>query len=44
MHRLVQRLDAEVGLKRVRCPPGQVFAGGPVHDGNKIEKAAGIVM
>lgn len=37
--RLVQRLDAEAGFQRVRYPPGQHFAGEPVHDGNQIQKA-----
>jgi hypothetical protein len=37
--RLVQRLDAEVGLKRVRYPPSPHLAGVPVHDGDQIEEA-----
>ena len=37
--RLVQRLDADLGLQRVRDAPGQHLAGEPVHDGDQIEKA-----
>lgn len=37
--RLVQRLDADLSLQRVRCPPGQNLAGEPVHDGDQIKEA-----
>ena len=37
--RLIQRCDAEVGLKRVQYPPGQHLAGIPVHEGGEIEGA-----
>ena len=37
--RFVQRLDAEVGLKRVRYLPGQNRPGKPVHDRRQIEEA-----
>ena len=37
--RLVQRLDAEVGLKCVGDAPGQHLPGIPVHDGDQIQKA-----
>jgi hypothetical protein len=36
--RLVQRLNAEVGLEGVRDAPGQHFAGEPVHDGDQVEE------
>lgn len=36
--RLVQRLKAELGFKRVRYPPGQNLAGEPVHDGHQIQE------
>lgn len=36
---LVQRLEAEVCLQRVRYPPSQHLAGEPVHDGHQVEKA-----
>ena len=39
MDRLVQRLDAEVGLKRVRDAPGQNLPGKPVHDDHQIDEA-----
>ena len=39
MDRLVQGLDAEVDLERVRDAPGQDLAGEPVHDGDEIEVA-----
>ena len=42
MDRLVQRLEAEVGLQRVGDAPGQNLAREPVHDGHQIEKAAAL--
>ncbi len=33
---LVQRFDAEVGLQRVRDPPGQDLSGVPVHDRHEV--------
>ena len=37
--RLLQRLDAEVRLQRIRDAPSSHFAGEPVHDGDQIEEA-----
>ena len=37
--RLLQRRDAEVGLHRVRQPPGEDPAARPVHDRHEIEEA-----
>src|SRR4051794_33520913 len=36
---LLQRLNAEVSVHRVRDPPGQHLARGPVHHRNQIQKA-----
>ena len=36
---LVQCINTEVRLQRVRDAPGQNFAGVPVHDGDQIHKA-----
>lgn len=35
----VQRIDAELGLQRVRDTPGQNLARVPVHNGHEIQKA-----
>lgn len=35
---LAQRLDAEVGLQRVRDPPREDLAGVPVHDRYQVEE------
>lgn len=39
MDGLVQCSDAEIGFQRVRYPPSQRLAGGPVHDSDQIEEA-----
>jgi len=36
---LAERFEAELGLQRVRYPPGQHLAGKPVHDGHQIQEA-----
>jgi len=36
----LQCLDAELSLHRIRQPPSQYLAARPVHDGDKVEKAA----
>lgn len=38
--RLVQRLETEVGLKRVRDALGQYVAGEPVRNGKQVEEAS----
>lgn len=35
----VQGFDAEVGMHRVREPPTQNPARGPIHDGDHVEEA-----
>jgi len=40
MDRLVQRLEAELRLKRVRYPPGQNLAGEPVHALRRLKAIA----
>ena len=37
--RCFQRLDAEAGVHRVRQPPGQHVAAGPVHDRDQVQEA-----
>ena len=37
---LVQRLNAEIDLQRVRDAPGQDLAGVPVHDGDQTQEPA----
>ena len=39
-NRLFKRCDAEVGIHRVRQPPGQHLATEPVHDGDEVKEAA----
>ena len=36
---LVQSLDTEVGMHRVRQPPAEHLARGPIHDGKQIQEA-----
>ena len=38
--RLLQRRNAEVGVHRVRQPPGEDLAAGPVHDRHQVQEAA----
>jgi hypothetical protein len=40
IQRLLERLDAEPGIERVRQPPGQHVARRPIHDRDQIQKAA----
>jgi len=39
--RVFQGIDAEVGVQRVRDPPGQHCPRVPVHDGDQVDEAPG---